>query len=136
LEEGRLVFTKNPFSMLKYSNETDQRFSKMETERKEIAVDNVQNQNAHHYVASRFFNLILIGEGQLMAEGWEGPRSLVLANGIMLSSFTGQTVKVPFDNDIFEEKLKELANSSKFVKKQAKAVSQDEDMSKSFGSHA
>ncbi|WP_054027555.1 Gfo/Idh/MocA family protein [Bacillus sp. FJAT-28004] len=136
LEEGRLVFTKNPISMLKYSNETDQRFSKMETERKEIAVDVVQNQNAHHYVASRFFNRILIGEGQLVAEGWEGPRSLVLANGIMLSSFTGQTVKVPFDTDVFEAKLKDLANSSKFVKKQAKAVSQDEDMSKSFGSHA
>lgn len=136
LEEGRLVFTKNPISMLKYSNETDQRFSDMKSERIEIEVETVQEHNAHLYVASRFFNRLLTGAGQLVAEGWEGPCSLVLANGIMLSSFTGQTITVPFDTDMFEAKLKDLAANSKFVKKQAKPVPQDEDMSKSFGSKA
>lgn len=132
LEEGELVFYKNPVSMLKHSRETDQRFNTLKPER--IVVPLEQNpENPHEYVADRFFDRLLDGTGELVAEGWEGPRSLVLANGIMLSSFNGQALEVPFDADAFESKLKELAAGSKYVKKQAKALAGDEDMTASFG---
>jgi hypothetical protein len=89
--------------------------------------------NPHEYVASRFFDRLLGGTGELVAEGWEGPRSLVLANGIMLSSFNGQALQVPFDTDAYETKLKELAAGSKYVKKPIKALAGDGDITASFG---
>lgn len=135
LEHGELIFYKNPVSMLEHSRETDQRFNTLKPERIAIALDS-PTANPHEYVASRFFDRLLDGTGELVAEGWEGPRSLVLANGIMLSSFNGLALQVPFDADAFEAKLKELTASSKYVKKQAKSLAEDDDMAASFGSKA
>ncbi|WP_168122120.1 Gfo/Idh/MocA family oxidoreductase [Paenibacillus sp. HB172176] len=134
LEEGELVFHKNPKSMLKHSRETDQKFNTVKPER--IAIPLEQNlPNPHEYVASRFFDRLKGGTEKLVAEGWEGPRSLVLANGIMLSSFSGQALAVPFDTDAFEATLKELAANSKYVKKTVKPMEGNDDLSASFGSN-
>jgi predicted dehydrogenase len=134
LEDGKLVLHKNPISMLQYSNETDQRFSKMEVERVEIDVD-VNAASGHKVVTNKFVERLLNGTGELIAHGVEGVGALTLANGIMLSSFQRQTVEVPIDADAFEAKLKELIAGSRFVKKAAADVSHDEDMSKSFSSN-
>lgn len=133
LEDGELVWHKNPVSMLKYSKETPHRFSQLETVKTAVPID-MDAPSGHHIVAEKFFSRIQTGQGELIAEGWEGPRSLVLANGIMLSSFQEQTVQVPFDTDAFEAKLKELISQSTYVKKIADAPSADEDLTKSFGS--
>jgi predicted dehydrogenase len=134
LEEGEITLYKNPQSMLKYSRETTDKFNGLKAEKSVVPYDK-DAPEGHKVVAEAFFNRIRNGESQeLIAEGWEGPRSLVLANGIMLSSFQGQTISVPIDADAFEAKLKELASQSTFVKTVAEAAAADEDLSKSFGS--
>jgi predicted dehydrogenase len=133
-EEEKLIFYKNPMSMLKYSQETDQRFSKMDVERIEILV-NTDVPTGHQVVTSKFVERLLNGSGELIAEGPEGIHSLTLANGIMLSSFQKQTVETPIDAKAYEAKLKELILTSKFVKTATTGPSSDEDMSKSFSSN-
>jgi hypothetical protein len=119
--------------MLKYSQETDQRFSKMEVERIEILV-NTDVPTGHQVVTSKFVERLINGSGEVIAEGPEGIHSLTLANGIMLSSFQKQTVEAPINADAYEVKLKDLILTSKFVKNATAATSSEEDMSKSFSS--
>ncbi|MCZ8511893.1 Gfo/Idh/MocA family oxidoreductase [Paenibacillus filicis] len=133
LENGQLVLYKNPVSMLKYSFETTEGFRKMDSERIEIDIDK-DVPTGHKVVTEKFVRRLLSGEGELIAEGPEGVGALTLANGIMLSSFRKSSVSVPVDADAFEAKLKELIQTSKYVKKAVSAPAADEDMSQSFSS--
>ncbi|MFC4777043.1 Gfo/Idh/MocA family protein [Paenibacillus sp. GCM10023252] len=134
LEEGEITLHKNPESMLKYSQETTHRFSQMTAEKSIVPYDK-DAPAGHQVVAEAFFHRIQNGDShELIAEGWEGERSLVLANGIMLSSFQDRTIQVPIDADAYEAKLKELASQSTYVKDVSAAAAANEDLSKSFGS--
>ncbi|MCC3375939.1 Gfo/Idh/MocA family protein [Cohnella sp. REN36] len=131
-EDHKLVLHKNKMSMLQYSRETSERFGNMGQEQIEIAVD-TETPVGHHVVSEKFFERIRTGQGELIAEGTEGIRSLTIANGIMLSSFQKRTVDVPIDGDAFEAKLQELIRTSRYVKKAAVIPPIHEDFSKSFG---
>ena len=101
--------------MLKYSKETKQGFGAVENWETHIPVD--MNQAAgHKVVTEKFLKSILTGEIDLIAYGWEGLNPVMLANGIMLSSFENKTVKFPLDGDPYEKKLNELIASSKYQK--------------------
>jgi hypothetical protein len=56
-------------------------------------------------------------ERELVAHGVEGLNSVFIANGIMLSSFGGGIVNVPFAGNEYETKLQQLIQTSKYVKK-------------------
>ena len=65
----------------------------------------------HVGVLRAFVNHILKGE-PLVANGQEGIRGLTLANAMQLSSWTGKTVELPLDEDLFLELLnKKIAGS-------------------------
>lgn len=130
-ENSKIVFYRNRVSMLKFLEETKEAFTNVESWYTEIPV-NAKEPFGHKVVAERFFNAILSGSDDLIAAGTEGVNGLTLANGIMLSSFTNQMVNVPFDTDLYEEKLKELISTSKFVKKTNSDV--QVNMSASFSS--
>lgn len=129
-ENDKLVFSRNRVSMLKFSQETDISFGKVENWESEIPIP--KSPIGHNVVAEKFFKRILSGgQGELIAFGHEGLNSVQIANGIMLSSFTKSVVDVPIDADAYEAKLKELIAGSKFVKKVAADVKTD--MESSFG---
>lgn len=128
-ENGRLFMYRNPISVLKYLKETEGCFTNLETVEEEVLVD--QNiPTGHKVVTEKFISSILSGEEDLIAHGTEGSKSIALANGIMLSSFTRNMVDVPFDTNEFEQYLQRLIQSSKFVKNARKVVKLD--MSQSF----
>lgn len=114
-EDSKIVFYRNRESMLTFLAESLEGFAHVENWYTEIPVKTDETVG-HFMVAKRFMDAILIGSQELTAHGPEGLNGLILANGIMLSSFTHKTVEVPFDGDDYENILKDLVKNSKFIK--------------------
>jgi predicted dehydrogenase len=114
-ENQKIVYFKNRMSMLKYSKETKQGFGAVENWETKIPVD-VNLVYGHKVVTTKFVNSILTGGEELIAYGWEGLNPVMLANGIMLSSFEKGAAEFPLDGDLFEKKLGELIAASNFKK--------------------
>lgn len=74
----------------------------------ELSHDNPQ----HNGVLQAFADHIRFG-APLIADGREGIRGLTLSNAMHLSSWLDQMVEIPFDEDLFLEKLNEKRSSSK-----------------------
>ena len=101
--------------MLQYSKETKQGFGAVENWETKIPVD-ANLAYGHKVVTAKFINSILTGNVDLIAYGWEGLNPVMLANGIMLSSFENRAVEFPLDGAPFEAKLAELIATSNFKK--------------------
>ncbi|MGG1550382.1 Gfo/Idh/MocA family protein [Paenibacillus ferrarius] len=129
-EKDTLVLHKGRVSMIDHIQNTPTRFDNIETWYTEIPVDRNVPSN-HPVVFEKFIRAIHHGDAELVAHGKEGILGLTLANAIMLSSFTRQTVELPMDGDAYEAQLQERIRGSKYVKKKAVSV-EPEDMSASF----
>jgi predicted dehydrogenase len=66
---------------------------------------------SHQEIAQNFVDAILQGK-PLVAPAEEGIRAVELANAMLYSSMTGQTLNLPLDADAYEKKLKELIAAS------------------------
>jgi predicted dehydrogenase len=130
-EDDKLIFIKNHISTLTFLKESKDGFANVTTEELEIQV-NTDEASGHHVVTEAFVNKLLTGEGELIAEGTEGIKSVQISNAIMLSSFTGQIIEVPFSDEMYVQKLEELIHSSKFVKNTIEVSEAALDVSKSF----
>ena len=128
-QNQKITYYKNRMSMLQFSNETKEGFGTVENWETHIPI-NQSLPFGHKTVTERFFKSILSGESSLVANGWEGLNPVMLANGIMLSSFEKRAVMFPLDGDPYENKLKELAASSNFKKNVSADV--NVDFEKSF----
>jgi predicted dehydrogenase len=114
-EDEKIVFYRTRESMLRFIKESQTRMGNVENWYTEIPV-NVNALSGHRMVTEKFIAAIQNGGGELIAHGSEGINGLTIANAIMLSSFNDQTVKLPMDGDEYERKLKELIQTSKYVK--------------------
>ncbi|HEY5561687.1 MAG TPA: Gfo/Idh/MocA family oxidoreductase [Clostridiaceae bacterium] len=128
-ENNKLIYYRNRMSMFKFLKETKESFGNVESWYTEIPIE-ANNNTPHKKVTENFIDVILNGGGELIAPGSEGIKSVTIANGIMLSSFKERIVNVPFDADEYENKLKELVKTSRYVKPAQQSVSTD--MGKSF----
>ena len=129
-EHNKLVFYRNRISMLQFSNETDKSFAEIENWYTEIRIPKGGG-NAHRMVTEAFVEAILDPQKSLIAYGMEGLNSVMLANGIMQSSFSDQMISIPIDANAYEAKLNELIKVSRFVKKTNIAPTTS-DLDKSF----
>ena len=129
-EYNKLVFYRNRISMLQFSNETDKSFAEIENWYTEIPIPKGGG-NAHRMVTEAFVEAILDPQKSLIAYGMEGLNSVMLANGIMQSSFSDQMISIPIDANAYEAKLNELIKVSRFVKKTNIAPTTS-DLDKSF----
>ncbi|HWD41608.1 MAG TPA: Gfo/Idh/MocA family oxidoreductase [Fimbriimonas sp.] len=110
LEGGRLTFDRTTESVQDYSDTTSEMFPNMPTWKCEIPTG---RQGAHHLtIIQNFIDAILDGK-PLVAPGEEGIRSVELANAMLLSSWTSESVQLPMDGAVYERALKEkIANST------------------------
>jgi len=135
LEMGKLVCENDKLTLHKLSrNEREYCFeSKDGFSRPDVTVSTVpaEGDNAQHLgVIASFARAVLSGE-PLIAGGEEGIRSLELSNAMHLSSWTGETVEFPIDEERYLEELnKRIASSA--AKKDV--VQAQFDMEGSFGS--
>lgn len=136
-EQGKLIFENNILkfyrnrgSMLERIKTSPVHFDRCETWEMEIPFETTES-NLHKTVIKNFAET-LAGREKLIAPAIEGINSVMLSNAIMLSQFTDNTVKLPIDGDLYEEKLKSLIENSTFKKKTVHTNGVAADMSKSF----
>ena len=127
LENDTLVFTRNAVSMIEQIKTASLGFGKPETTTTEIPISNEPDQ--HATLLQNFVDAIRLGT-PLICPGEEGLYSIELANAMLFSGLTNQTIELPLDSAAYETRLNQLIAESKFEKKVA-AVS-SEDFAKSF----
>jgi predicted dehydrogenase len=127
LENDRLLFLRNEVSMTELCKTARLGFQKPDVWKIEIPIPPEPAQ--HAALTQNFVDAILDGTG-LIAPGEEGIHSIELANAILYSGLTGQTVELPMDGAAYERKLNALIAASKFEKKVVKTS--NEDFIKSF----
>ena len=72
----------------------------------EVPVE-TDGQNPQHVGVLNAWAGAILRDTPLVAVGTEGIRGLTLSNAMHLSAFTGQKVSIPFDEDLYYEKLME-----------------------------
>ncbi|MCX8107270.1 MAG: Gfo/Idh/MocA family oxidoreductase [Verrucomicrobiae bacterium] len=127
LEHNRITFTRNEIDMIEFSRTAKAAFARPDVWHVEIPFDNAPAQ--HATITQNFVDAVLDGT-PLIAPGREGLHSVELANAILYSSLTGQTIEMPLDARAYETKLNELIATSQFEKKTVTITT--EDFTRSF----
>lgn len=128
LEQDRLLFTRNEVSMFDVCKSAKLGFQKPDVWKIEIPIP--PDPAMHATLTQNFVDSILDGT-PLIAPGEEGIHSIELANAILYSGLTGQTLEMPMDSAAYERKLNELIAGSTIEKKKVVKTS-NEDFTKSF----
>lgn len=127
LENNRLTFTRNETDMVEFSRTAKAGFARPEVWNVDLPFDNAPAQ--HATLMQNFVDAILDGT-PLVAPGEQGIHSVELANAMLYSSLTNQTIELPLDGAAYEQKLQSLIANSRFEKKVVAVGS--EDFTKSF----
>jgi predicted dehydrogenase len=127
-EDGNLTLSRNHSSMLEFIQTSPHSFDRVEMDIEQVNYEH-HGQPGHRMLIENFADAILTG-APLIAAAPEGINSLTLSNGMMLSSFLGRPVDIPFDEDAYEARLQELAKTSRYQKKVTQM--RVEDLGKSY----
>lgn len=122
VENGSLHFTRNEVPMTEFSRTSTQSFATPERWECDIPVRG--GGGSHAQIIQNFVDAIT-GDAELIAPAQEGINSVELANAMLYSSMTDQTVELPLDGAVFERMLQKLIKESTFVKKTADDVGSD-----------
>lgn len=127
LENDRLTFLRNESDMFAFSREAKTGFGKPELWTVDVPFHNAPSQ---HATLMQNFVEAIRDRKPLIAPGADGLGSVELANAMLYSGLTQQTVEFPLDAAAYERKLQQLIADSKFQKKVVEI--QNDDFSKSF----
>ncbi|NLK99772.1 MAG: Gfo/Idh/MocA family oxidoreductase [Clostridiales bacterium] len=124
LEMGKLVCEKNELTLYKLA-ENEREFCKTATNgfgQPKLTITNVESdgKNEQHVGVLKAFAGNILHGTPLVAEGSEGIHGLTLSNAMHLSSWLGQPVEIPFDEDLFLSELNKRRSNSK--KKQGSGI--------------
>ena len=110
IEHGRLVFKKlrSDEREICFSDERSWFDPELETEVFEPA----DSGGAHAEILKNFADAILFGK-ELIANGTEGINELMISNAAYLSDWTGRSVELPIDAELFDRLLEERRRGSK-----------------------
>ncbi|MBR4862975.1 MAG: Gfo/Idh/MocA family oxidoreductase [Oscillospiraceae bacterium] len=124
-EKDKLEVWEFEVSEPEFNRTNTKSFGKIEAHEIEVETDGENPQ--HVGVINAFGGAILRGE-PLVADGREGINGLTLSNAMHLSSWTGKTVELPLDEDLYyEELMKRVATSRR--KENVKSVVADTESS-------
>ena len=93
-EQGRLMLSRTSVSVGSFLREYPGGYGKPDVSVQEIAP---QEENPMHAGVIRAFARHMLYGEPMIADGREGLASLMLANAMLLSSFTGETIALPMD---------------------------------------
>ena len=113
-EEGEgVTFYKLEGSIKKFTKESNQPFARNKCEKikLELSSDNPQ----HKGILNNYANAIL-GIEELYAPASDGIKGVTLANAMLLSTWTNETVDIPFDDKKYYDLLQQHIKDSTFVK--------------------
>lgn len=113
-EDGKLTFWRLRVSERQFNKEYKGGFGEPECWKCDIPITG--EETAHQGITQDWVNSIVNGT-PLLAPGIEGINGLTISNAMHLSSWTDSWVNIPFDEDLFYQKLREKIQSSTFKKK-------------------
>jgi predicted dehydrogenase len=113
-ENDKLIFHRNRYSTFKQIAESQSGYETVENWVIDVPYQH-HGESGHRRITENFANAILQGEA-LVAPAVEGIHSLTLGNAIMLSSFLGHPIEMPFDGEAYAAKLQDLIANSRFQK--------------------
>ncbi|PIH56143.1 Gfo/Idh/MocA family protein [Paenibacillus sp. LK1] len=117
LEMGKLVCEHGKLTLHKLSqNEREYCFESKEgftSPSVEVSVVPAEGDNSQHMGIIASFGKAILDGTPLIADGEEGIHSLMLSNAMHLSSWTGETVEFPIDEDLYLSELKKRISTSK-----------------------
>ena len=128
-EDDRIQFTRNKTPMTDYSRTVPEAFGRPETE--VVPMPALEHGGQHNEILKNFTDAILDG-APLVSPAVEGIHSVELANAMLMSGWTGETIELPLDAQRYERLLQDKIASSK-PKKKAKVAVGGDDFLKSFG---
>ncbi len=126
-EDNLITFVRNLVPSQEFLRTSPESFARPPSETETFTFENHGHQHAE--IMENFAQAILTGT-PLIAPAKEGINSVVLANAMLYSTFTGGPVALPLNGAAYEAKLQELITGSTF-KKEIKETTAD-DMGKSF----
>ena len=126
-EDGKLIVNELEESVSEFTKNAAEGFGHINYKTFEAELDGRNEQ--HTEVMNKFAAAILRGE-ELVASGQEGINGLMISNAAFLSSWLGEKVSLPVDEDRFYELLQEKIANSTFVKEVKEVV--NEDMSSTY----
>ena len=112
-EGDKLTFIKTDVSIKEYTYTTANTFNGPAMQNIEVKVEGDNPQ--HVGILNNFANAILDIE-PLYAPASDGIKGVTLANAMLLSGWTGETVELPLDGKKFYDMLQQHIKDSKFVK--------------------
>ena len=127
LEKDTLTFTRNEVAADAWNKTSKIGFARPDVWQINIPITNA---DAPHAVLMQSFVDAILDGASLSCPGEEGLGSIELANVMLYSSLTGQTVNLPMDGAAYEKKLQELIAGSRVQKKVVEVST--EDFTKSF----
>lgn len=116
-ENNTLIFYRSEVSISEHSKTTKSGFSTPDIWKCEIPIN--KNGGGHAEITNNFIDAIQ-NDTKLLAPGEEGLNSLRLSNAMLLSSWENRWVDIPFDDNLFYNKLSERIEKSTYVKPEVK----------------
>ncbi len=129
-EKGRLFFSKNAKSMLAHLREAKAPWEPLASEETEIPVTGPMSGN--HRIVLEDFGAAIRESRAPRIDAREGISMVTLDNAIVFSALEKRSVELPLPRGAFEERLSELAASSRFVKVERKFEVGEDDFSRSY----
>jgi len=129
LEDGKISFLRTEQPVDEFCASSPQPFATTPQWNITVPYD-ADSANQHQDVIANFVAAIADPQVKLIAEAEEGIRSVELANAMIYSGLNKTAVKLPLNAAQYERFLKKLIATSRFVKKDVKAV--EADMNSSF----
>jgi len=114
VEGDAIRFTRNEVPMSQFCRTSKQSFAAPEVW--DIEVPARSGGGQHQIIIQNFIDAIA-GGAALIAPAAEGMNSVELANAMLFSSLTNQTLELPLNGAAFEQELAKLVRNSKFHKK-------------------
>jgi predicted dehydrogenase len=129
-ENDRIQFLRNETPMSEFSRTAALAFAAPETWSVEIPAKDHGGQ--HNEILKNFTDAILDGV-PLISPAAEGINSVELANAMLMSAWTDQTIALPLDAKRYARLLEQKIAGSKVKKKVKKTDAPNDDFTKSFG---
>ena len=115
IEHGKLTFKKLALSETEHNRTTTEKMEPPAFEEQVFELDFVSgNDNEHVNILNNWANTIL-GKEQLVAPGVEGINGLELTNAIYLSTFVGETIELPLDEQRYHRELMKRVETSSYT---------------------
>jgi predicted dehydrogenase len=123
-ENGKLIVNELVESVSDFTKNSTEGFASIEYKTFEEELD---GRNLQHVEVMNKFAAAILRDEPLTAAGQEGINGLMISNAAFLSSWLGETVSLPIDEDLFYDLLQKKIENSTYVKEVKEVINENMD---------